>query len=53
MSEHTKYLLGETEIPHTWYNIVADLPRRRRRCCTRAPANRSGPAISRRCSRWR
>src|SRR5271157_1812137 len=26
MSEHTKYLLGESKIPHAWYNIVADLP---------------------------
>ena len=26
MSEETKYLLGEEKIPHSWYNIVADLP---------------------------
>ena len=26
MSEGTKYLLGEEKIPHSWYNIVADLP---------------------------
>lgn len=23
---HTKYLLNEDEIPHTWYNIIADMP---------------------------
>ena len=26
MSDETKYLLGEEKIPHSWYNIVADLP---------------------------
>lgn len=26
MSEPTKYLLGEEQIPRAWYNIVADLP---------------------------
>jgi len=25
-SKHTKYLLGEDQIPHTWYNIMADMP---------------------------
>ena len=24
---HTKYLLSEDEMPHAWYNIMADLPR--------------------------
>ena len=26
MTESTKYLLSESDIPRTWYNIVADLP---------------------------
>ena len=26
MAEHTKFLLDESEIPTTWYNVVADLP---------------------------
>ena len=26
MHESTKYLLDETRLPRTWYNIVADLP---------------------------
>ncbi len=26
MSEQNKYILGEDRIPHSWYNIVADLP---------------------------
>ena len=26
MSETVKYLLAESEIPHSWYNIAADLP---------------------------
>ncbi len=26
MSEQNKYTLGEDRIPHSWYNIVADLP---------------------------
>jgi tryptophan synthase beta chain len=26
MSEQSKYTLGEDRIPHSWYNIVADLP---------------------------
>ena len=26
MSESTKYLLQESDIPTAWYNIVADLP---------------------------
>jgi tryptophan synthase beta chain len=26
MSEHTKFLLSEDEIPSAWYNILADLP---------------------------
>ena len=26
MQESTKYLLDETRLPRTWYNIVADLP---------------------------
>jgi tryptophan synthase beta chain len=25
-SKHTKYLLGEDQIPRAWYNIMADLP---------------------------
>jgi tryptophan synthase beta chain len=25
-SKHTKYLLSEDEMPHTWYNIMADMP---------------------------
>jgi tryptophan synthase beta chain len=25
-SKHTKYLLSEDQIPHAWYNIMADMP---------------------------
>ena len=31
MSGQLKYVLDETQIPTSWYNIVADLPDRRRR----------------------
>src|SRR5437763_6347437 len=27
MSEQTKFVLGESEVPERWYNIAADLPR--------------------------
>ena len=27
MAESVKYVLGENDIPKTWYNIVADLPK--------------------------
>jgi len=27
MPDHTKYLLTEDEMPRTWYNIAADLPK--------------------------
>ncbi len=27
MSEQTKYILDETHIPKSWYNLIADLPR--------------------------
>ena len=53
MSEQSKYTLGEDRIPRVWYNIAADLPGRRRRSCIPAPASRSAPTTSRRCSRWR
>ena len=53
MGESVKYQMSEDRIPRAWYNIAADLPRRRRPCCTPAPASRSAPTISRRCSRWR
>src|SRR4029079_15892507 len=26
MTDRTKYLLDESDLPSTWYNIVADLP---------------------------
>ena len=28
MSEQTKYILDETHIPKSWYNLIADLPKR-------------------------
>ena len=27
MSEQTKFVLAESEVPERWYNIAADLPR--------------------------
>ena len=53
MSEPTKYLLPESEIPTHWVNLLADL-----RAAPEPPASpgharsRSVPTTSRRSSRW-
>ena len=44
--------LAASEQPTQWYNIVATCPRPRRRLCTPAPWNRSGPTTWPPCSRW-
>ena len=51
-ARRTKFMLDEDRIPRAWYNIAADLPCRRARRSIPAPASRSAPATSRRCSRW-
>ena len=46
MAERTKYILDESEMPTTWYNVVPDLPSRHRHRSTPAPSSRSVPTTS-------
>ena len=47
-----KITLPESDLPRSWYNILADMPGRRSRRCTRAPGSRSARTTWRRSSRW-
>lgn len=51
VSQQTKFLLDESQMPRFWYNIQADLPRLPR-CCTPPPCSRWGLTIWPPCSPW-
>ncbi len=53
MSDQTRFLLSENDLPEFLVQHQRRQPgAARRRCCTRAPRNRSRPISSRCCSRW-
>ena len=52
MTEPTKILLDESELPTHWYNIIPDLPAPPPRCCIRVLSSLWDPPTWRRCSRW-
>lgn len=45
MSDQTKFLLSENDLPKAWYNLLADLPFNCRLCCTLAPNSLSDQMI--------
>ncbi len=54
MHETVKYVLDESRIPKTWYNLQADLPKPAPAgAAPRARTNPSVPTTWRRSSRWR
>jgi tryptophan synthase beta chain len=53
VSDQLKYVLDETQIPKTWYNLAADLPKPLPPVLHPGTKQPVGPAISSRCSRWR
>ena len=52
MSQTTKYLLDESQMPKFWYNIQADLPQAAPPVLHPGTLQPVGPDVWRRCFRW-